>query len=47
MGSALEYDKTASSAQSLKFYLVSEFAFQMKFYEVIYIYATLGQYIKL
>lgn len=47
MEGALKYDKTADSAQSLKFHSVSEFACQMKLDEVIYIYDTSGKHTKL
>ena len=47
MEDAVEYDKTADSAQSLKFYSVSEFACQMKLDEVIYICDTSGKHTKL
>lgn len=47
MEDAVEYDKTADSAQSLKFHSVSEFACQMKLDEVIYICDTSGKHTKL
>lgn len=47
MEDAVEYDKTADSAQSLKFHAVSEFACQMKLDEVIYICDTSGKHTKL